>query len=522
MRPFSTIANNPHLCLAAMLCIAVFTGGSHAEGCATGRGLTSNNILRLSGSGDTLWMDTWKDGRPALNMIAGKSALADPIKENNWWSFTLGCKKWINGFAFGKGIAVASLDSAPNMIWTYRHATSRIKEYTLAWPEDEKPDRQFSAIKAVEAGGDFYFACLDGGLVRFRPDGDRTVFLPGYSAHVNLSDTSLVGRVDSTRHVIDVEVLDGDSVLIVASPKRIWLFSLADSSWDSGSVSETIADGKYLFSNFESIFVNRFDTSHPIYGTIKVRKGKEDESIFCKYSRTAGTWLRMVDQAPKALSFGPDGYCYMLFDEGSLSNIIRLYRDTLGDSDTTQPLRPVIPDNIIHTRMTRIYDIDIPEIINDILFVPRSDSSGYLWIATSEGLFFSRNETPARSGTDTTSFILIKRAPAIADGLKKTYARPGIITPAVTSCKFIYNISKMGNVTIKIYDYNMDLVTTVIENQRRIPGKSGGPLGRSTVESEDSWDGTNARGRPVAPGVYYYKITTDSGERAFGKIVVAR
>ena len=48
------------------------------------------------------------------------------------------------------------------------------------------------------------------------------------------------------------------------------------------------------------------------------------------------------------------------------------------------------------------------------------------------------------------------------------------------------------------------------------------PLGRSTVESEDNWDGTNARGRPVAPGVYYYKITTSTGERSFGKIVVAR
>ena len=90
-------------------------------------------------------------------------------------------------------------------------------------------------------------------------------------------------------------------------------------------------------------------------------------------------------------------------------------------------------------------------------------------------------------------------------------------------CTFIYNIkADEADVTIRVYDYNMDHVKTVINKQRRYSGTNGGPLGRSTVESEDRWNGKNAQGRDCAPGIYYYKITTSSGERAFGKIVIAR
>jgi hypothetical protein len=68
----------------------------------------------------------------------------------------------------------------------------------------------------------------------------------------------------------------------------------------------------------------------------------------------------------------------------------------------------------------------------------------------------------------------------------------------------------------------MDLVKTIIRKKFRRAGDNGGQHGRSTVESEDWWDGRNSAGKMVAPGVYYYRISTDIGERAFGKIVVAK
>jgi hypothetical protein len=68
----------------------------------------------------------------------------------------------------------------------------------------------------------------------------------------------------------------------------------------------------------------------------------------------------------------------------------------------------------------------------------------------------------------------------------------------------------------------MDHVVRIINNAQRKAGIHVA-TGRSTVPAEDTWDGTenNKGGRMVAPGVYYYKISTKKGTRAFGKIIVA-
>jgi hypothetical protein len=528
MRPSSTIATRTFAFFAGLCALAIFPAGLRAGECVTGRGLVSNDIAWLTGSGDTLWMVAQRDAGPAFNMIAGKDAVADPTNERNWWSYTLGCRKGlINDLTTAGGLTVASLDTAPNVLWTYDAATGGIVTTVFSWPQDSV--RRFTVSDIAGAGGSFFCAALDGGLVGWNVAADRkTVFIPGADTAFDLPSLKITDlpAFDSTRRVTGVEVVRNDSLLLVVTPARLWLFSLADSSWDS-TVTAEFDDPGLRFAGFEFVFVNRLDRSRPLYSIAGDTAGGETASRLFKYSRGTRQWKRVFDRAPKALSFGPRGYYYTLFDEPrpgtTLRNIIRVYRDTLGDSGVSANPLPVITDDRIHARMTRAHDIDVPTALNDVLFVPRSDSSGYLWIASSEGLFFSRNETPGAAWNDTVSFTLIKRAPAVAGGLKKTYARPGILTPAAGPCKFIYNVSKSNTkVTIRVFDFNMDLVRTIIENRVRQPGSQGGPLGRSTVESEDSWDGTNGRGRPVAPGVYYYKITTSTGERSFGKIVVAR
>jgi hypothetical protein len=59
----------------------------------------------------------------------------------------------------------------------------------------------------------------------------------------------------------------------------------------------------------------------------------------------------------------------------------------------------------------------------------------------------------------------------------------------------------------------------VVRNAERKAGTKR--ASRRSSEPADMWDGRNESGRIVAPGVYYYKITTDKGERAFGKVIVA-
>jgi hypothetical protein len=179
----------------------------------------------------------------------------------------------------------------------------------------------------------------------------------------------------------------------------------------------------------------------------------------------------------------------------------------------------------MYNRLTVNKGIDRPGALNDMLFIPVTDSSGHCAIAASseqpgsDGMYLSSTEVP---GSSTGEFKLLRRDKVIAGGLKETYALPGILSDnyqqGVSTALFVYKLGKDANVTIRIFDYAMQHVRTVIENA---PRKAATPNGRST-EKGDTWDGTTASGKTVAPGVYYYKITTSRGERSFGKIVVAK
>ncbi len=532
MRSVSIIVNK--LTAAALAGSAVLLPfpdrAAFASDCGTGTGIVSNDIRWLAGTGDTLWMISEQNGKPALNVIAGPSALDRPEKESNWRYHSLACKKGdLLELETGGGFAVASLDSPSVMLVYDHHAPEKgIVEKKLPWPADSS--RKFVITDAVWSSGCYYLACLDGGMVRWHPGRDeKTVFLPGRAGGISLPELQPkhLPALDTTRRTTAVEVLGEDSLLLVMSPSGILRFSISDSSWDS-SITTTCADPDFEFIRFERISVNRFDPSYPIYAHVLAEKEGREKLLFCKYIPHDRSWHPVFENAPFSVTFAMKGYMYALFTEersgANLNNILRTYRDSLGDSGAIKNPKPVIPEETMRQRMTSAWDIDVPEYLNNILFVPVTDSSGYLWIASSEGLFLSKDERPGNH-EDTSSFLLIKRAPQVSDGLKKTYARPGILRASDGSCKFIYNIAAdKARVTIKVFDYNMDPVVTIIEKQTRYSGTNGGPMGRSTVESEDSWDGThnNRGGRPVAPGMYYYKITTDSGERAFGKIVVAR
>ena len=62
---------------------------------------------------------------------------------------------------------------------------------------------------------------------------------------------------------------------------------------------------------------------------------------------------------------------------------------------------------------------------------------------------------------------------------------------------------------------------TIIENETREAGTVS-KTGHSENEERDIWDGTNDRGIRVRIGTYYFKIATNRGEKAFGKIIYLR
>ena len=96
------------------------------------------------------------------------------------------------------------------------------------------------------------------------------------------------------------------------------------------------------------------------------------------------------------------------------------------------------------------------------------------------------------------------------------YAYPSPFSPEFSNRKgttIHFMPTNDTHATVKIYDFNMELVKSVAENVARIGG----------VESDDIvWDGTNDKGKVVANGVYFYRIELDSGDDLWGKVVVIK
>jgi len=519
-------------------CLSLFVAGLvlsffsivEAQPCKQEKGITSNYIAQLSGYGDTLCMLTVDPNRFALNSIMRNSSLDSHTvtMETNWSAYYPGNDEYIINMTSGGGWLVSCVDSGNWLDSSYfinvkiTDPCNKPQKKRFNWPEDISSEDNLlnlSTTDAVYLNGSFYFACMDGGVAEWNPEVDNiTIFTPGLSGNA-IENITLANKPDSLTRVTGVNATENS--LIVTTPSRIWVLNTVDSSWDS-SIQSEFSDSDLSFEKFESVFVKN-DSLPVLYAVIKVRDQKREKWQFFKYDDQNRFWRVLLDEdnVPKAVSFGPNEYIYMLTGD----NTVQVYRDTTGDTLINQNLKTVKRySSELQARMIKKYDIDIPDLFEDILFVQTGDEYGYLWIATSEGLFFSEQEIP---GISTGAFNLIKRAPKLQPGLKKTYARPGILTAGGFDEKesrsvFIYNLSENAKVTIKIYDYNMDLVKTVIQGKNRKAGNDGGPFGRSTLEREDFWDGRNSSGKKVAPGVYYYKITTDTGERAFGKIVVAK
>jgi hypothetical protein len=96
------------------------------------------------------------------------------------------------------------------------------------------------------------------------------------------------------------------------------------------------------------------------------------------------------------------------------------------------------------------------------------------------------------------------------------YAYPSPFSPVLSTRRGTTIHFKPANdtrVNVKIYDFNLELVKTVVTGLAR----------RGGVESDDIvWDGTNDKGKYVANGVYFYRIELDSGKDLWGKVAVIK
>ncbi|MDF1544404.1 MAG: FlgD immunoglobulin-like domain containing protein [bacterium] len=80
---------------------------------------------------------------------------------------------------------------------------------------------------------------------------------------------------------------------------------------------------------------------------------------------------------------------------------------------------------------------------------------------------------------------------------------------------FHFTVEKDADITLEIYDFAMNLVRRVIDNQPYAAG-----IYPTSGTGRVVWDGKNGKGDDVAVGVYYFKVSYSTGQERWGKLAV--
>ncbi len=153
----------------------------------------------------------------------------------------------------------------------------------------------------------------------------------------------------------------------------------------------------------------------------------------------------------------------------------------------------------------------------DGVFVGLETTGDALWAGAENGLGRSPDEgttwriirdlirTPS---IDTGAFVGIGGVP---DSSATTYAAPNPFSPAAGDrALIVFSLAKEAQVDIDIYDFASRKVRALAQNDVFGGGR----------DHRVAWDGRDDGGQAVANGVYFYRITLDSGPQTFGKVVV--
>ncbi|MFN4112166.1 MAG: hypothetical protein ACK4G1_07795, partial [Ignavibacteria bacterium] len=99
----------------------------------------------------------------------------------------------------------------------------------------------------------------------------------------------------------------------------------------------------------------------------------------------------------------------------------------------------------------------------------------------------------------------------------ETYAYPNPFDPEADVLKIKYTTNGQDEkITIRIFDFGMNLVKTIIQNAPR----SG--FADQRIQQTEFWNGKDEFGNFVSNGVYFYSVQIGNSEPVWGKILVIR
>lgn len=166
---------------------------------------------------------------------------------------------------------------------------------------------------------------------------------------------------------------------------------------------------------------------------------------------------------------------------------------------------------------TSIKDKQTNIMINTNVYYAATAQTGYVWLGSTDGLA-RLNESGGMWKGDWKVYFSSRSLSSKTE----SYAFPNPFSPRQEICKIKYSTGgKSSSVTIRIFDFGMNYLRTVIQNAvRGNPSNVVDDLGGASSGVLDFWDGRNDNGEVVPNGVYFYRVDVDSEEPVFGKILV--
>jgi hypothetical protein len=350
-----------------------------------------------------------------------------------------------------------------------------------------------------------YSACFYGGLIRYVGQG-----LNWQSLYLNASDSadyinatyySLTNRyfsvkVDTTLYPDTISVWGGTALGI---NRFIFTnYDLVNAKQDTAirfyyNLSDTITPAeRRLPGNFVvAIGINKVDTVAYIWAACRIGGGDSGQKSAIAYSKDYGhTWTTILDNTA-AWSFAFSGETtYAATDNGLAISV----KDTAGEYLYARTITTVVDTSGLRSYYTSpFYSV---EVIN-----------GAIWAGGADGT------VRLIPGDTTFTQWSVYRSQLDPDD---HYAYPSPFSPYSSTRKgttIHFKPPQSANVTIKLYDFNLDLVKTLVNNETRTGGLE---------YDNDVWDGHNDVGAVVANGIYFYNIKLSTGQDWWGKVAVIK
>lgn len=157
--------------------------------------------------------------------------------------------------------------------------------------------------------------------------------------------------------------------------------------------------------------------------------------------------------------------------------------------------------------------------LNARAFYSLASDDDYLWIGSSNGLVRLK---PVNLSRPFEGEWKIFQGGAPLKSKLEAYAYPNPFSPFQETLKIRFSTgenNKPVKTTIRILDFRMNLVKTVIQNAFRGGYSSGSDIGEEIIEY---WDGKDENEKYVPNGTYFFRIDIEDKDPIFGKIVVIK